>query len=231
MENVTRLFDVPEKTVHLWIKLHGLPVCRVKNQYRFNRTDLLEWALANQVSLSSGMLEHEGPVEPALPSLAEALAAGGIHPKVVGRDKAAVLSAIVALLRLPEAVDRSLLLEALLVRESLGSTAIGEGIAIPHPRHPIVLNVGQPIVTLCFLEHPIDFEALDDQPVGILFTLITPTTRSHLRLLSRLMFVLRAPEVKQALVRDCRSPEAILRAIAQAENALMDYSSPPAKNR
>jgi PTS system nitrogen regulatory IIA component len=126
---------------------------------------------------------------------------------------------VVDILRLPEEVDRDYLYEVLLARESLGSTAIGDGIAIPHVRNPVVLHVSQPTVTLCFLETPIDFAALDGQPVDILFTLISPTVRSHLHMLSRLAFILRDPAVKSVLKRE-GSREEIMAEIRRAEATL-----------
>jgi PTS system nitrogen regulatory IIA component len=73
----------------------------------------------------------------------------------------------------------------------MASTAIGDGIAIPHVRNPIVLHVPRSMVTLCFLERPVDFGALDGKPVHCLFTMVSPTVRAHLHLLSRLAFALR----------------------------------------
>jgi PTS system nitrogen regulatory IIA component len=102
-----------------------------------------------------------------------------------------VLRSIVRQMRLPEGVDVDFLLQVLLARESLGSTAIGDGIAIPHPRSPIVLHVSRPIISLSFLETPIDFEAPDGKPVGIIFTIVSPTIRAHLHLLSRLSYALK----------------------------------------
>ena len=52
---------------------------------------------------------------------------------------------------------------------------------LPHVRNPIVLHVDRPMVTLCFLERPVDFGALDGKPVHVLFSLICPTMRSHLQ--------------------------------------------------
>src|SRR5438034_985186 len=63
------------------------------------------------------------------------------------------------------------------LREALQSTGVGDGIAIPHVRNPIVLHVSRPMITLCFLERPIDFGALDGKPVHVLFSLISPTVR------------------------------------------------------
>ena len=116
----------------------------------------------------------------------EALHAGGIHYRIGGSDKASVLHHVVETMRLPAEVDREFLYEVLLAREALGSTAIGDGIAIPHVRNPVILHLERPLITLCFLERPVDFGALDGQPVDTLFTLISPTVRAHLHLLSRL---------------------------------------------
>jgi PTS system nitrogen regulatory IIA component len=192
VEDVTKIFNVSEKTIYRWIKSNGLPAYRVNNQYRFNHTDLLEWASAHRVNLSPSEVQNNlgHPIE-TLPSFCEALTNGGIYYRVDGHDKPSVLKEIVGLLRLPDRIDRDLLVQMLIAREEMGSTAIGDGIAIPHARNPIVLNVTQPSITLCFLEQPIEFDAIDSKLVSILFTLITPTIQSHLHLLSRLAFVLR----------------------------------------
>jgi PTS system nitrogen regulatory IIA component len=75
------------------------------------------------------------------------------------------------------------------------------------------------MVTLCFLEHPVDFGALDGQPVTTLFTLISPTVRAHLYLLSRLGFALRDPDFKKAVIQQA-SREQILEALRRVEIAM-----------
>ena len=96
---------------------------------------------------------------------------------------------------------------------------IGDGIAIPHVRNPIVLAVHQPTICLCFLEHPVEFGALDGQPVNTLFTLISPTVRAHLHLLSRLGFVLQNPAFKEALKKQLLRDK-VLEELARAESIL-----------
>jgi PTS system nitrogen regulatory IIA component len=87
-------------------------------------------------------------------------------------------------------------------------------------RNPIVLHLSRPTVTLCFLERAVDFGALDGQPVTTLFTLISPTVRAHLHLLSRLAFTLRDPKFKAAL-RNQASREEIFDALRAAEAAVV----------
>jgi PTS system nitrogen regulatory IIA component len=221
---VVALLNVPEKTVYRWIAKGRIPFYRVNDQYRFNRAELLEWATRERLNVSADLMREpeEGPV----PSLEEAVRAGGVHYRVEGRDKPEALRAVVQILPLPDEVDRDFLLQVLMVRESMESTGIGNGVAIPHVRNPIVLHIPKPIVTLSFLEHPIDFQAIDGQPVHALFTIVSPTTRAHLHLLSRLMYGLRSVEFSE-MIRLEASREEIFRGV----QAIDSHVSSPAQRK
>jgi PTS system nitrogen regulatory IIA component len=219
VREVARFLSVSESTVTRWIKRRGLPAQYVSGQYRFNRALLLEWATANQIKVSLELFDHlESPDEP-VPHLAEALEAGGIFYQLRHTDKEGVLHALLQVLPLPDSVDRELLLRLFQAREACASTAIGDGIALPHVRNPMVLHVVRPLVTLCFLEHPVDFGALDGQPVRVLFSLICPTMRSHLQMLARLSFALHDPQFKAVVLRQGPREE-ILREARRIELAL-----------
>jgi nitrogen PTS system EIIA component len=212
VRDVTRFLSVSESTLTRWIKRRGLPAQHVNGQYRFHRAELLEWATANQVKFSLEMLDDLETIDEPPPSLAAALEAGGIHYNVQDTSKERALRALVQVLPLPEGIDRELILRLFLVREAAATTAIGDGIAIPHVRNPIVLHVDRPMVTLCFLEHPVDFAALDGKPVQFLFSLICPTTRNHLQMLSRLSFALQNPQFKAAILRQAPREEILAEA-------------------
>ena len=217
VKDAARLLDVSEKTIYRWIKQETIPSYRINDQFRFNRAELLEWATSRKIHISPDIfLETEASQTP-LPNLLEALQDGGVYYRISGKDKPGVLRAVVDVMRLPEEVDREFLYQVLLAREAIGSTGIGDGIAIPHVRNPIVLHVARPMVTLCFLEHPIDFGALDGRAVTTLFTLISPTVRGHLHMLSRLGFVLRDKGFKAALAKQA-SREELLEALRKAES-------------
>ena len=205
VRDAAELLDVSEKTVYRWVAQKRLPVHRVNDQYRFNRAELLEWASAQQLPVSPRMLEE--PEDAFIPSLAEALRAGGMHYRVGGTDKPSALRSVVDILPLPEEVDREFLYQVLLARESVGSTAIGDGIAIPHVRNPITLHVAQPIVALSFLENGIDFQALDGKPVHTLFTIISPTIKAHLNLLSKLAYGLKGSPFAAAVANQASREE------------------------
>jgi PTS system nitrogen regulatory IIA component len=221
VRDAARFLEVSEKTVYRWIRNDDIPFFLVNDQYRFNRMELLEWATARRIHISPEIFSE--PSEGALPSAYSSLEAGGIFYRVGGGDVPSVLSEIVAHLRLPDEVDRVHLYKVLLAREELGSTGVGEGIAIPHVRSPIVLHVNRPLLTLCFLETPVDFRALDKKPVDTVFTIVSPTVRAHLHLLSRLSFCLRDEKLKKAL-REQFAVKELLETFREAECRLPGFA-------
>jgi len=190
VRDAAQLLSVSEKTIYRWITQQKLPASRIGDQYRFNRAELLDWAMSHQVKVSPALFTEDGSTEPA-PSLRESLCVGGVYYRIEGDDKESVLAEVVRVMPLPEEVDRGYLLEVLLARESLGSTGYGDGIAIPHVRNPIVMHIPRPMVALCFLERPVDFDAIDGKPIDTLFLIASPTIRGHLAILSRISYALR----------------------------------------
>ena len=200
VREVSKLLKVSEKRVYDWIKRGILRADRVNDQYRLHRSDILERTSSREIDIPAEIFADPSPVGVPAPQLVNALRSGGIFYGLPGGDKPAVLRAIVNSLPLPSNSDRESIAQLLLAREALGSTAIGEGIAIPHVRRPILLNTSSPAIALCFLEKPVDFGAFDGQPIFAIFLLISPTARMHLHLLSRLSFALHDSQLKAALV-------------------------------
>ena len=219
VRDVSKLLNVSEKTIYRWIGQGVLPAYRVNEQYRFNRAELLEWATSRKMNVAAELFDEPESSTVPVPGLAEALQAGGLFYRLSGADKEAVLRAVVEHMRLPDGVDREFLLRVLLAREALQSTGIGDGIAIPHVRNPIVLHVTRPMITLCFLEKPVEFGALDGRPVHVLFSLVSPTVRAHLQMLSRLSFALHDPEFRRAIARQALRDE-ILEAARRVDATL-----------
>jgi PTS system nitrogen regulatory IIA component len=191
----------------------------VAGQYRFNRAELLEWATTNKITISLQLFDRVESDDEPIPTLAAALEAGGIFYRLQDTSKDRALRALLELLPLPDEIDRELLLRLFLAREASASTGIGDGIALPHVRNPMVLHVSHPMVTLCFLERPVDFGALDGKPVHVLFSLICPTMRSHLQMLARLSHALHDGKFKEVVMRQGQ-PEAILEEARRIDKSL-----------
>jgi PTS system nitrogen regulatory IIA component len=109
--------------------------------------------------------------------------------------------------------DASEILDALCEREQLGSTGVGYGVAVPHARLSGLVRMRAVFVRL---EQPVAFEAVDDQPVDLMFALFAPAEAGseHLRALARVSRLLRRPEVRQRL-RQARSADAIYALLVQ----------------
>jgi PTS system nitrogen regulatory IIA component len=193
-------FDVSERTLRRWISSRGLPVHLANERYHCNAIELWEWALENGIPVSRRLLDQarrlpdENP-----PPLSELLQRGGAYRGVKGKSKNEVLHEVVRYLPLPSEIDREFLATVLEAREAMGSTGIGDGIAIPHVRNPIVLHIEKPFVSLFLLESPIDFDAVDGKPVHALFVVVSPTIPSHLRVLAQLGYALRDDNLRQLL--------------------------------
>lgn len=188
--DIMRTFQVEEKTIYDWIAKKKMPCVKVNEQYRSNPIELLEWALEHRINLTPDIVAL-GERELGKPGiLAEALKKGGIHYNIPGTTRQEVLQQAIELLPFPGDVDKKSLLEMFLAREAMETTAVGNGIALPHLRNPVVLNIEEPFVALCFLKNAVDFNAFDRKPVSILFVLVSPSIKTHLLLLSRLSFCL-----------------------------------------
>lgn len=228
VRDVARILDVSEKTVYRWIGQGVLPAYRVQDQYRVHRAELLEWVTTRKMKVSEEIFqEPESATQPV--SLVSALETGGIFYRVEGADRDTVLREVVESMRLPDGVDRDFLYRVILAREKICSTAVGGGIAIPHPRSPLVLHVERPSINLSFLEHPVEFGAIDNQPVRVLFTMVSPTVRGHLLLLSRLSFAIHDPAFK-AVILEPGSREAILRESRRLDE-ILNHRLPDGENR
>ncbi len=116
-----------------------------------------------------------------------------------------------------ETIDSGELFEHLTARERLGSTGIGQGIAIPHCRCD---KTTETIGCLIKLKEAVDFDAADNQPVDILFVLIVPenATDEHLETLSQLAQLLDQPEFRNRL-RQSQTSDELFQAATEFERA------------
>jgi len=225
VKDAAEILRVSEKTVYRWIKQGNIPAYRVNEQYRFNRAEILEWATSRRINLAPELFLVPDAGADSLPTLSDALEAGGILYRVEGSTRNDALAQMVRHLRLPDEVKRDYLLQLLIAQEYLASTGVGGGIALPHVRHPELLFVPRALATICFLEAPVDFQALDGEPVRILLHFIAPTLRAQEHLKSVLGFVVRNVEFARVL-REEGSREEILSAVRTAESSLRHRCCP-----
>lgn len=217
VQDAAALLNVSEKSIYRWIKQGLLPVCKVNEQYRFNRAELLAWATSRRLNVSEQIFQE--PATP-LPGLTEALRAGGIIYRMEGHQRDDALRHLAEGIRLSEQVDRAHLHELLRAREELGSTGQGRGLAIPQLLYPHTLEFSQAVLTVAFLETPIPFDALDGRPVDRFVAVISPTIRGFFHLLNRLQFALH-DEGCRGVLAEGGSREAIMAEFERVEEGLL----------
>ncbi len=199
IQEAAELLSVSEKTLYRWIGKGLLPVYRMQDQYRFNRAELLAWAISRKINVSEDSFHNALRVTGPVPTLVEAIKQGGVIYQLEGKTKEEVLHNLVQATRFEAQFDREYLYSLLLARESLGPTGVGEGLAIPQLIYPNLLDEGPPAVCIAFLETPVDFDSLDDAPVDCLLALFSPHLRPYYFLLNRLYYCLRDEQLVQAL--------------------------------
>ena len=143
---------------------------------------------------------------------------GGIVYNVSGNTPKEVLSNLINALVLPPELDTDSLLKAVLERETLMSTVMGNGIALPHPREALVSKSEAQFVVIAYLQKPVDWLSLDNIPVETLFLIVSSSAKSHLRTLSYLNFFCHQ-ESFRLLLQSRASKEAIIHAITAIEEA------------
>jgi PTS system nitrogen regulatory IIA component len=126
-------------------------------------------------------------------NLAEIIDARAVLPHVKAQNKKQLLQELAGAMGGMVAVDHRIIFETLLTREKLGSTGLGQGIAIPHGRLP---NITRVYGLFARLSAPVDYDSVDGAPVDLVFVLISPDQAGadHLKALARISRLLREPE-------------------------------------
>ena len=131
-------------------------------------------------------------------NLADLIAPEAVYPALKAKTKKQALQEVSQRAAVLTGVDVRDIFDTLLQREHLGSTGVGRGIAIPHGRLAALPSI---VSVFARLEEPIDFEALDNEPVDLIFLLLAPehAGADHLKALARISRLLREPSTIERL--------------------------------
>ena len=133
--------------------------------------------------------------------LSEILAIDNIIPGLKAKDKKGVLGELAEVIARHDAsIDKDMLVKVLIEREHLGSTGIGDGVAIPHGK---LSSVKQPIVSFGRSKKGLDFDSMDGQPAFLFFLLLAPENSSgiHLQVLTKIARILKSSAFRKELMQ------------------------------
>ncbi|MEI7812102.1 MAG: PTS sugar transporter subunit IIA [Ignavibacteria bacterium] len=214
INDVSILLMLDKKEIEKLVKKKLIPSESIQNRTRFSKQAVIEWALLNNKPINLSATEHfsEFQFETISPLLDE-----GSFFHDCDFTKGNYIKEMISLIDLEGDIDRGIIVELLSSREKLMSTAIGNGIALPHPRIPIILGHGKPLINFFILNNPLDLNAFDGEPVNTIILIVSQTINQHLYIIAHLSDLLCKEEFRSSL-RDKKPVSEILRLIASLES-------------
>lgn len=150
-------------------------------------------------------------------NLADLIGPEAIVSSLEAKDKKQALQELSRKAQELTGLEQTVVFEALLQRERLGSTGLGRGIAIPHGKLPGLVSV---VTVFARLKEPISFDSVDNEPVDLVFLLLAPehAGADHLKALARISRLLREPQTLQKL-RCCKDSRALYAVLTEPMDA------------
>ncbi len=208
IKDVSELLNVSETTIRRWLGDSKIPAYKLNGQYRFSRIEIENWMMSQKLKVKENLVEpgelvslKDSKTQKLIAnqigsqtfSLFRAVYKGGVINNVFGKTKKEVIFEAVKIIAAGMGLDADVIFELLMDRENLMPTALNHGIAVPHTRD-FLLQKPFDAVTVVYLDQPIEYGALDGQPVHTLFFLFANQDKTHLHLLAKLAHLTRSDE-------------------------------------
>ncbi|MBK7377677.1 MAG: PTS sugar transporter subunit IIA [Ignavibacteriales bacterium] len=196
IKDISHLLMLPEKEVQQLIKKNEIPFQHLHDKVVFNKHQIIEWALGHNLPINvSG---HQKLSEYHIETLGTLLDKDSFHYDCE-LTETGYLEQMISQINFEKNVDKEIIVQLLKSRESMMSTAIGNGISLPHPRVPLMVGRNKPLINFFFPNKPLDLKSIDGKPVHTLIMLISQTIKQHLSLIAHLSFLLSKETFRFAL--------------------------------
>lgn len=225
VKDVADLLNVSETTIHQWLAEGKIPAYRLNEQYCFSRGEIQNWVMSHKmdhvlqgmelISSDDEVMALKGGSKQF--SLYRALHKGKVLKSVKGTTKEEIFRTAMEEIAASLDLDDEMLFDLLWDRERLQPTALNNGIGVPHTRDFLIK--AQDVVFVAFLKEPIEYGALDGQPVHTLFFLFACEDKRHLHLLAKIALLCSQPSTLD-LLRQYPSKEAFLEYIKSWESGI-----------
>ncbi|MEW6196716.1 MAG: PTS sugar transporter subunit IIA [Bacteroidota bacterium] len=195
-KDISHLLMMDEKEVQHLIKKKEIPFQFLHDKVVFNKQQIIEWALGRNLPINvSG---HKKLSEYHIETVSTLLNKESFHYKCE-LSEPSYIEQMVTKINFEKNVDREIIIQLLKSRESMMSTAIGNGISLPHPRVPLMVGKNKPLIHFFFPASPLELKSIDGKPVHTLILLISQTIKQHLSLIAHLSFLLSKETFRFAL--------------------------------
>ena len=184
LDEVAEYLQVSQKSILRMAQTGKIPAAKVASQWRFMRSVVDDWLMA-QMEIPSVRSAASGRDQARLPELPELMPQSMMNIDLAPGSKQDILRSLIAPMKKKGILRQNRrFLESLVAREQIVSTAIGHGIAIPHPHRTLPGVFKEPRVALGICREGTDFKALDHQRTYVFFVLCAPSEDVQLRLLT-----------------------------------------------
>jgi PTS system nitrogen regulatory IIA component len=235
IKDVAELLNVSETTIRRWLAEGKIPAYRLHHQYRFSRIEIENWMLSCRLQKETGnfLPSSEEQIYPKKKSkneeqdsskgmqqfsLYRAVHRGGVFADLKSTKKEDIIKETMDVISPDLGMDPSVMSDLLLDREKLMPTALNNGIAVPHTRD-FLLKGPTDVVVVVSPKEPIDWGALDENPVHTLFFFFACDDKRHLHLLAKLAH-LSSNEEALELIRSKPEKKELLEYIKEWESTV-----------
>jgi PTS system nitrogen regulatory IIA component len=220
-KQVAEYLQLSQRSIYRLLERGALPATKIGGQWRFRKAAIDEWIDLHMGQLAPDELRQVGGgARNDEVRLGHLLYQANALIPLPPTDRVGVIREFVSRIDFPEPVDPVLLVERILERENLCSTALPEGVALLHtPRTTQRVLKSHDLVALGRIERPIAFGALDGSLTDTLVLLLARDERHHLALLAKMARMCREPPVLRGL-RTLPTASAIVDLINRTEEAI-----------
>ena len=219
-EDVTNLLHISESTLLKWMEKKNVPYYTISGRPRFNRGELEEWLMESVVqerALPLGECD-DGSSTWNKYCLYRAVHKGCVISDIASTSKEDIIKEVMVKASSTLKINPDIVSEMLIEREKMMSTALGDGIAVPHTRD-FLLHDFTDAAVIVYLDNPVDWGAIDGSLTNTLIFLFACDDKRHLNLLAKVAHLTTRSETKHLLAKR-PNKESLLETILSFEKSL-----------